>query len=63
MLVLVCRRFVVGDVITGVEWWDFAIVTRPEVVTLVLRVLRRGPVVFVWVTGVHVRLYCSRKYD
>lgn len=40
--------------ITGVEWWHFAIVTFPEVVTLVLRVLRRGPVVFVRVVGVHI---------
>jgi hypothetical protein len=62
VLVLGCRRLVIGNVITGIERWDFAIVARPEVVTLVLRVLRRGPVVFVWVICVHYGLSCARKY-
>lgn len=45
--------------ITGIEWWHFAIVAFPEVVALVLRVLRRGPVVFVRVVGVHIDLYSA----
>ena len=39
--------------ITSVEWWDFALIALPEVVALVLCVLRRGPAVFVWIVGVH----------
>ena len=39
--------------ITSVEGWDFAFIALPEVITLVLCVLRRRPVVFVGVVGVH----------
>lgn len=43
--------------ITGVEWWDFALVTLPEVLTLILCVLRRRPAVFVGVVGVHIGIH------
>lgn len=43
---------------TGVERWDIAIIAGPKVITLVLRVLRRSPVIFVWVVGVHVEYQC-----
>ena len=46
-----------GIAITGVEWWDFALVALPEVVTLILCVLRRCPAVFVGVVGVHIGVY------
>lgn len=39
--------------ITGVEGGDFALVALPEVITLVLCVLRRCPAIFVGVIGVH----------
>lgn len=40
--------------ITGVEWWDVALIALPELIALVLCVLRRRPVVFVGVVGVHI---------
>ena len=43
-----------GFSVTGVEWWDFAVVALPEVVTLVLCILRRRPAVFVGVVCVHL---------
>jgi len=39
---------------TGVEGWDFALVALPELIALVLCVLRRRPAVFVGVVGVHI---------
>lgn len=50
--------------ITGVERWDVALITLPELITLVFGIFRRRPVVFVWVVGVHDESFTiSRKYD
>jgi hypothetical protein len=40
--------------VTGVEWWDFALVALPKLITLAFGILRSRPVVFVGVVGVHV---------
>jgi hypothetical protein len=39
--------------ITGIEWWDFALIALPELITLVLCILRSRPMVFVGIVGVH----------
>ena len=46
--------------VTGVEWWDSALITLPEILTLVLCVLRRRPAVFIGVIGVHI--WSSRSH-